>query len=321
MLHGFSFELCAAIAQRCPPNRTVHLRRRRPRRARRRTGLGRPARRRFTGSTSRAGRSSGSMTAASSSEWPTPFRVGSLAPRASGGFIAGTDRGIAEIDLDSEQFEIVDQPRSGPARQSLQRRQGRSLRAASGRAPWTIPSAGDSGHALSPRAGPGARPRSTGTIGSPTAPRSARPATVMYHNDSAPAGHLCLRSRRRRQRHQPPRLSPIRRGRRLSRRNDRRCRRLPVDRLLGRLVRPPLFPGRRVLAKRSKCRSSDRPAAHSAGRISTGSTSPRPASDLDEAARDDATKCRGVVYGHTGRTGASGRSLCGLTRSSTTNGD
>ena len=29
------------------------------------------------------------------SRWPTPFRVGSLAPRASGGFIAGTDQGIA----------------------------------------------------------------------------------------------------------------------------------------------------------------------------------------------------------------------------------
>ena len=33
------------------------------------------------------------------SQWPTPFRVGSIAPRASGGFIAGTDQGIAEIDL------------------------------------------------------------------------------------------------------------------------------------------------------------------------------------------------------------------------------
>ena len=43
-------------------------------------------------------------------EWTTPFRVGSLAPRSSGGFIAGTDQGIAEIDLDAGKFEIVLKP-------------------------------------------------------------------------------------------------------------------------------------------------------------------------------------------------------------------
>jgi sugar lactone lactonase YvrE len=43
-------------------------------------------------------------------EWSTPFRVGSLAPRASGGFIAGTDEGIAEIDLDAERFTIINHP-------------------------------------------------------------------------------------------------------------------------------------------------------------------------------------------------------------------
>ncbi|HSJ42624.1 MAG TPA: SMP-30/gluconolactonase/LRE family protein [Xanthobacteraceae bacterium] len=43
-------------------------------------------------------------------EWATPFRVGSLAPRTSGGFIAGTDQGIAEIDLDAGKFEIVLKP-------------------------------------------------------------------------------------------------------------------------------------------------------------------------------------------------------------------
>jgi sugar lactone lactonase YvrE len=43
-------------------------------------------------------------------QWETPFRVGSLAPRASGGFIAGTDQGIASIDLGSGRFEVVDQP-------------------------------------------------------------------------------------------------------------------------------------------------------------------------------------------------------------------
>lgn len=43
-------------------------------------------------------------------EWPTPMRVGSLVPRASGGFIGGTDEGIALIELDSNRFEIVIAP-------------------------------------------------------------------------------------------------------------------------------------------------------------------------------------------------------------------
>ena len=42
--------------------------------------------------------------------WPTPFRVGSLAPRVNGGFIAGTDDGIAAIDLPTETFEILLKP-------------------------------------------------------------------------------------------------------------------------------------------------------------------------------------------------------------------
>jgi sugar lactone lactonase YvrE len=43
-------------------------------------------------------------------EWSTPMRVGSIAPRASGGFIGGTENGIAEIDLDSNRFEIIFDP-------------------------------------------------------------------------------------------------------------------------------------------------------------------------------------------------------------------
>jgi D-xylonolactonase len=43
-------------------------------------------------------------------EWPTPFRLGSLIPRASGGHIAGTDRGIAEVDLTLERFELLFDP-------------------------------------------------------------------------------------------------------------------------------------------------------------------------------------------------------------------
>jgi sugar lactone lactonase YvrE len=48
--------------------------------------------------------------AGQSREWATPFRVGSLAPRASGGFIAGTEDGIATIDLAENRFEIVATP-------------------------------------------------------------------------------------------------------------------------------------------------------------------------------------------------------------------
>jgi sugar lactone lactonase YvrE len=44
------------------------------------------------------------------SEWPTPFRVGSVARRASGGFIAGTDQGIAAVDLTDNRFELIANP-------------------------------------------------------------------------------------------------------------------------------------------------------------------------------------------------------------------
>ncbi|HUP67206.1 MAG TPA: SMP-30/gluconolactonase/LRE family protein [Sphingomicrobium sp.] len=44
------------------------------------------------------------------SQWPTPFRVGSIAPRASGGFLAGTDQGIAEIDLSTGQLKLLFNP-------------------------------------------------------------------------------------------------------------------------------------------------------------------------------------------------------------------
>jgi D-xylonolactonase len=43
-------------------------------------------------------------------QWPTPMRIGSIAPRASGGFIGGTEHGIAEIDLDSSRFQIILDP-------------------------------------------------------------------------------------------------------------------------------------------------------------------------------------------------------------------
>ena len=44
------------------------------------------------------------------SEWPTPFRIGSIAPRECGGFVAGTERGFAFVDLDAGSFEIFADP-------------------------------------------------------------------------------------------------------------------------------------------------------------------------------------------------------------------
>lgn len=42
--------------------------------------------------------------------WRTPVRVGSLAPRAGGGFVGGTDQGLAFIDLETETFDIFANP-------------------------------------------------------------------------------------------------------------------------------------------------------------------------------------------------------------------
>ncbi len=42
--------------------------------------------------------------------WDTPCRVGSIAPKASGGFIAGTDRGLADVDLSHTSFEVFADP-------------------------------------------------------------------------------------------------------------------------------------------------------------------------------------------------------------------
>lgn len=44
------------------------------------------------------------------SQWETPFRVASLAPRRGGGFIAGTDRGFAIVDPAAGRFEPFGDP-------------------------------------------------------------------------------------------------------------------------------------------------------------------------------------------------------------------
>ncbi len=43
-------------------------------------------------------------------QWDTPVRVGSLVPRAAGGFIGGTDKGIAEIDPKTGRYDIILNP-------------------------------------------------------------------------------------------------------------------------------------------------------------------------------------------------------------------
>ena len=43
-------------------------------------------------------------------EWTTPFRIASLAPRSAGGFVAGTDRGFAEVDPEAGRYEPFDHP-------------------------------------------------------------------------------------------------------------------------------------------------------------------------------------------------------------------
>jgi sugar lactone lactonase YvrE len=43
-------------------------------------------------------------------EWPTPMRVGAIAPRSGGGFIAGTENGIALVDLEANRFDIILNP-------------------------------------------------------------------------------------------------------------------------------------------------------------------------------------------------------------------
>ncbi len=42
--------------------------------------------------------------------WETPYRIGSLVPRASGGFISGTDRGLALIDPELGRYDLFANP-------------------------------------------------------------------------------------------------------------------------------------------------------------------------------------------------------------------
>ena len=43
-------------------------------------------------------------------EWGTPLRIGSMVPRAGGGFIAATEDGFADVGLDAGRFDILFNP-------------------------------------------------------------------------------------------------------------------------------------------------------------------------------------------------------------------
>lgn len=43
-------------------------------------------------------------------EWATPMRIGSIVPRAAGGFIGGTEHGIASIDPEAKRYDIIANP-------------------------------------------------------------------------------------------------------------------------------------------------------------------------------------------------------------------
>jgi len=86
-------------------------------------------------------------------EWPTPMRVGSLAPRMKGGFIAGTEDGIALVDLDAERFElIVDPEEDQPGNRFNDGKLDRQGRCWAGT--MDDEERADSGNALPHRAGP-----------------------------------------------------------------------------------------------------------------------------------------------------------------------
>lgn len=46
-------------------------------------------------------------------EWPTSVRIGSLGPRRRGGFICGTEDGIAEVEPSAGRFRIIADPEAG----------------------------------------------------------------------------------------------------------------------------------------------------------------------------------------------------------------
>ena len=161
-----------------------------------------------------------------------------------------------------------------------------TARAASGRGRWTIPRRRRRGTLYRLDAGPGCDARSTRATRSPTGRRSARRATscttMIRRGRSTYAFDLDADGNASNRRV----FAQYRRRRRLSRRDDGRCRRLPVDRLLGRLVRAPLFAGGRVPR-------DDRRAGAAADQLRVRRAGSRPAlHHLGKHRPDDGDACR-----------------------------
>lgn len=46
--------------------------------------------------------------------WTPPFRIGSLAPRTAGGFVAGSEHGFAFVDPEAGRYELIGKPETEP---------------------------------------------------------------------------------------------------------------------------------------------------------------------------------------------------------------
>ena len=201
------------------------------------------AKRRSTGSTSRAGRSSGLDDDGRADRVANADarRLAGAARRAADSSPAPTTASPPSIPRRAASRSRATPKKTFPTTASTTARS--TAAAAFGPAPWTTRAAGH-GHPLPCRPGPGLhgdRRRLQDHQRPGVQPRRRHHVPqrfgrqVTYAFDSMPTAAR-----------QPPHLPPIRPGRRLSRRHDRRCRRLPVDRLLGRLVRSPLLARRRM---------------------------------------------------------------------------
>ena len=163
------------LSHRHGPRLERPLRRRRPRRPRRRAGLGRARKRALLGR-HQGPEDLSARLRRELDEWRTPLRIGSLAPRTSGGFIAGTEHGIVAIDLAAEPVRASCSTRRKifPTIASTTARS--TGRATSGPARWTTARGRRAARSIGSTP-TSAAPQSTAAIRSPTARRSAPTAT------------------------------------------------------------------------------------------------------------------------------------------------
>ncbi|HEV2748740.1 MAG TPA: SMP-30/gluconolactonase/LRE family protein [Allosphingosinicella sp.] len=116
-------------------------------------------------------------------EWATPFRIGSLAPRADGGFVAGAESGFAFIDPAAGSFGLQFDPE--PERASNRFNDGKLDRAGrfwAGTMDDAETEASGALYRLSPGAGP---VRVDDGYKVTNGPAFSPDGRLMYHNDSA----------------------------------------------------------------------------------------------------------------------------------------